>query len=251
LPSQSEIDITASNSFETWSFSLWQQKTEIENAVELTEFKEALKDKTIIHLMARPLQIYYLDNNIFDENNITSYKDFEQHICRATVSSKDIYHTLQIDDSSIDILFICSTGKCCGLDCCRLNITFIFTICCICLAITSSVCYFFIRSLSASKKIRKLIPFLKFGKHHRVIKRANCQRKVRTQHPHHSLKHESQASEPQSPAPTRKKSQSMKVPPSHRPQLPEILLIPPKALSYSNSVPSKQQRKPKDDEIIL
>lgn len=69
LPAQSEIDFVSANSMDTFPFSLWQLKGSTENAAELSEFKIMLKDKNIVHLMARPLQVYYLDNE--DEDNST------------------------------------------------------------------------------------------------------------------------------------------------------------------------------------
>uniref|UniRef100_A0AC35F969 Uncharacterized protein n=1 Tax=Panagrolaimus sp. PS1159 TaxID=55785 RepID=A0AC35F969_9BILA len=130
---------------------------------------------------------------------------------------------------------------------------------CITLAIASFACYFLIRAFSNSKKLRKLIPFLKLGrKHHRVIKREKCQKRkprMDSTFDMQLLKRDSRISETvaESP-PSRKKSQSVKFPSSQRPhqQLPEILLTAPTttALTYSNSVPSKQRKQTKD-EIIL
>lgn len=72
LPAQSEIDLAPANALETWPFSLWQQKGGIENAADLAEYKTMLMDKNIVHLMARPLQVYYLDN--MENENSTKTK---------------------------------------------------------------------------------------------------------------------------------------------------------------------------------
>ena len=132
----------------------------------------------------------------------------------------------------------------------QLNITFIFAISCIFIAIFIFVIYFIIKSLSDSKTLRKLLPFLHIGKHHRVIKRANAPRKNRMSSTFdmNPLKRSSDSTmemEPIESPPSRKKSHSVKNPN----RLPEILLSPPKGLAYANSVPSKH-RKPKVDIIL-
>ena len=127
----------------------------------------------------------------------------------------------------------------------QLNITFIFALSCICLTICSFGAYFGLRSLSTSKKLRHLLPMLRLGHRRKGIRRANAQRKTRFE-PNYELRTYARDSESfEETPPTRKKSQSMKLPPKHNTNSPELLLVPPQEskLVYCNSMPSKNRSK--------
>ncbi|KAE9553972.1 hypothetical protein FO519_002836 [Halicephalobus sp. NKZ332] len=243
LNPQQRIEYSVGNYVDSWPFSFWQHRS-TENAAELREFKSTLRDHNIIHLIARPLAVYYHD----DTEILNTTKSLNSKICRATVPAADTFHTLDTDESTLNILFVCSSGTCCGLDCCHLNVTFIFVLSCICLTLCSSVTYVGLRSLSTSKKLRHIIPLPKLCRQRRVIKRANAQRKTRFESNYELRNYSRDSDSFEESPPTRKKSQSMKIPPKNN--TPEILLVPPKEpkLVYCNSMPSKHR--PKKDIIL-
>uniref|UniRef100_A0A7E4V586 CX domain-containing protein n=1 Tax=Panagrellus redivivus TaxID=6233 RepID=A0A7E4V586_PANRE len=172
----------------------------------------ALRNRNIVHLAARPLQIYYHDDDSISDN---VSQLLPAGVCRITVQTREIYTTLETDDATVDLLFLCS-GSCCGLDCCHVNITLIVALSCICIAILGFAGYFIAALIADFKLARKVLPCLFVGKRSHGIRRANATRKQihRGHQAIAGVKRHSQASTFPTDsnfeaAPTRKKSKSM------------------------------------------
>uniref|UniRef100_A0A914ENT0 Uncharacterized protein n=1 Tax=Acrobeloides nanus TaxID=290746 RepID=A0A914ENT0_9BILA len=169
------------NAEKTFHFLPWhvermrnaRENRQSETPIEFTALKSQLDQKNIVHLIERPLQVYYRD----EKNIENDLKKYNNQLCRVKVSKNALYHTMDIEESVLDIVFVC-TGWCCGVDCCHINLTLIITIFCVTMIILSIASYFSFRIIFKKPQVQAFIRTLGTGHRKREIRRLPAQRRV-------------------------------------------------------------------------